>query len=126
MPELSENEFLSQLNAIVEKNISNEAFGVSELADAMNMSRSNLLRKVKKETSLSVTQLISKVRLTRAMELMKSEFETTTWRAFWECVAEGRPPDEVAAELGVSVNAVYVAKSRVLARLRQELDGLVD
>jgi TolB-like protein/AraC-like DNA-binding protein len=64
--------FLPELNAIVEQNISNEQFGVSELADAMNMSRSNLLRKVKKETSLSVSQLISQVRLNRAMELLKT------------------------------------------------------
>lgn len=71
MPEPLSTDFLNELNAIVEKNISNEQFGVSELAEQMNMSRSNLLRKVKKETNLSVTQLISKVRLTRAMELLK-------------------------------------------------------
>ena len=58
-----ENEFLGQINAIVEQNISNEQFGVSELADQMNMSRSNLLRKVKKQTKMSVSQLISRVRL---------------------------------------------------------------
>jgi TolB-like protein/AraC-like DNA-binding protein len=65
------NDFLSQLTAIVEKNISNEQFGVSELADEMNMSRSNLLRKVKKDTNLSVSQLIRNVRLTRSMELLQ-------------------------------------------------------
>ena len=47
-PTTIENDFLSQLTVIVDKNISNEQFGVSELADEMNMSRSNLLRKVKK------------------------------------------------------------------------------
>jgi hypothetical protein len=41
---LAENDFLSQLSAIVERNIADEKFGVSELADEMNMSRSNLLR----------------------------------------------------------------------------------
>jgi TolB-like protein/AraC-like DNA-binding protein len=69
---IAKNEFLTQLNAIVEQNIANEQFGVSELADAMNMSRSNLLRKVKKETNLSVSQLISQVRLNHAMELLKT------------------------------------------------------
>jgi TolB-like protein/AraC-like DNA-binding protein len=69
---LAKNEFLIELNLIVEQNIGNEQFGVSELADAMNMSRSNLLRKVKKETNLSVSQLISQVRLNRAMELLKT------------------------------------------------------
>ncbi|MFM9837541.1 MAG: helix-turn-helix domain-containing protein [Cyclobacteriaceae bacterium] len=69
---IAKNEFLTELNAIVEQNMANEQFGVSELADAMNMSRSNLLRKVKKETNLSVSQHISQVRLTRAMELLKT------------------------------------------------------
>ena len=64
--------FLGQITAIVEKNISNEQFGVSELAHAMHMSRSNLLRKVKKETQLSVSQLIRQVRLQRSMELLVS------------------------------------------------------
>jgi TolB-like protein/AraC-like DNA-binding protein/TPR repeat protein len=68
----AKNDFLTKLNVIVEQNIANEQFGVSELADTMNMSRSNLLRKVKKETNLSVTQLISQVRLNRAMELLKA------------------------------------------------------
>jgi TolB-like protein/AraC-like DNA-binding protein len=69
---IAKNEFLTELNIIVEQNIANEQFGVSELADAMNMSRSNLLRKVKKETNLSVSQFISQTRLNRAMELLKT------------------------------------------------------
>ena len=69
---LSETDFTTRLTAAIEKNMANEQFGVSELADEMNMSRSNLLRKVKKEYNLSVSQLISQVRLTRAMELLKS------------------------------------------------------
>lgn len=64
-------DFLNQITTLVEKNMSNEQFGVSELAEEMNMSRSNLLRKVKKETQLSVSQLISQVRLKKAMELLK-------------------------------------------------------
>jgi len=68
----AENEFLGLLNGAIEKNISNNQFGVEELADAMNMSRSNLLRKVKKLTGLSVNQLISQARLTKSMELLKT------------------------------------------------------
>lgn len=68
----AENEFLGLLNATIEKNISNSQFGVEELAAAMNMSRSNLLRKVKKINGLSVNQVISQARLTRAMELIKT------------------------------------------------------
>lgn len=66
-----ENDFLNKLTKIVEENISNEQFGVSELANRIAMSRSNLLRKVKSSTSLSVSQFISQVRLQRAMELLK-------------------------------------------------------
>ena len=64
--------------------------------------------------------------LRRALELMQADFQPATWKACWEYVVAGRPAAEVAAELGISVGAVYVAKSRVLSRLRQELDGLMD
>jgi len=62
----------------------------------------------------------------RALELMKADFEDTTWKACWECVAVGRPVAEVAAELSISRNAVSVAKCRVLRHLRRELRGLTD
>jgi RNA polymerase sigma-70 factor (ECF subfamily) len=62
----------------------------------------------------------------RALRLLQGEFQPATWRAFWECAALGRPAAEVAAEVGMTVNAVYVAKCRVLRRLRRELDGLLD
>jgi RNA polymerase sigma-70 factor (ECF subfamily) len=64
--------------------------------------------------------------LRKAMELMQNEFEATTWKACWEIVACDRSAAEVAAELGLSVGAVRAAKFRVLARLRQELEGLLD
>jgi len=57
----------------------------------------------------------------RALELMQAEFEPTTWKAFWAFVVEGKTGSQVAAELGISEGAVYVAKCRVLRRLRQEL-----
>lgn len=62
----------------------------------------------------------------RALRLMQAEFAPTTWRACWETVVQGRETGEVAAELGISENAVYVAKCRVIRRLRQELIGLVE
>jgi RNA polymerase sigma-70 factor (ECF subfamily) len=60
----------------------------------------------------------------RALELMRAEFQPTTWKACWEHVVSNRPAAEVAVELGMSVAAVYVAKGRVLRRLRQELAGV--
>ena len=62
----------------------------------------------------------------RALELMQTEFETKTWRACWESVVAGRSTTEISQELGISPNSVYLAKSRVLRRLREELDGLLD
>jgi RNA polymerase sigma-70 factor (ECF subfamily) len=53
-------------------------------------------------------------------------FEQSTWQAFWLYVVEDRPPDDVAAELEMTVEAVYQAKSRVLRRLRRELDGMME
>jgi RNA polymerase sigma-70 factor (ECF subfamily) len=62
----------------------------------------------------------------RALAIMQAQFQPTTWKACWEYAVVGRPADEVAAELGISEGAVYVAKHRVLRRLREELDGLLD
>ena len=67
----TENDFLRKITEIIEDNISNEQFGVSELADGIGMSRSNLLRKVKSSTNLSVSQFINQVRLKKAMEMLK-------------------------------------------------------
>jgi RNA polymerase sigma-70 factor (ECF subfamily) len=63
--------------------------------------------------------------LRNALRLLQGEFEPTTWQAFHETTLRDRPVGAVAAELGVTANAVYVARSRVLKRLRQELAGLL-
>jgi RNA polymerase sigma-70 factor (ECF subfamily) len=62
----------------------------------------------------------------RALELLQTEFQPVTWKACWEFVVCDRPAAEVAAELGITPNAVYLAKSRVLRRLREELHGLLE
>jgi RNA polymerase sigma-70 factor (ECF subfamily) len=62
----------------------------------------------------------------RALELIQRDFKPATWKACWEQVVQGRPAVEVAQELGLSLNAVYVARSRVLRRLREYLDELID
>jgi len=62
----------------------------------------------------------------RALKLVQEEFEERTWKAFWGVAVDDRAPADVADELGLSVNAVYIAKSRVLRRLRQELGDLLD
>jgi RNA polymerase sigma-70 factor (ECF subfamily) len=60
------------------------------------------------------------------LDLVEQEFEPTTLRAFRRLALEGASGAQVAGELGLSVAAVYVAKSRVLQRIRQEAEGLID
>jgi len=57
----------------------------------------------------------------RALDQIRPEFESQTWDSFWRVVVDGDSPGEVAAVLGVTVNAVYKAKARVFRRLREEL-----
>jgi len=102
-----ENVFIGKVTAIIEENISNEQFGVSELASKIGMSRSNLLRKIKKVSNLSVSQFISQVRLKNAMDMLQEQdltvsevsyrigFSSTSY--FIKCFREhyGYPPGEV-------------------------------
>jgi RNA polymerase sigma-70 factor (ECF subfamily) len=60
------------------------------------------------------------------LDLVEQEFEPTTLQAFRRLALDGAPGAEVAQELGLSVAAVYVAKSRVLQRIRQQAEGLID
>lgn len=76
------NSFLSEAKSIVLENISNEQFGVSELADLLNMSRSSLLRKIKKQTNLSASQFIREIRLQKAAELLINTELTASEIAF--------------------------------------------
>lgn len=101
------NDFLIQLRNLIRENISDEMFGVSELANEIGMSRSNLLRKIKKLTNLSASQFIRQVRLQEAMEMLKKTsltvsevsykvgFGSTSY--FIKCFREeyGYPPGEV-------------------------------
>jgi len=64
--------------------------------------------------------------VSRAMQLLRSEFQPATWEACWQYLVEGRRAEDVAAEAGISPWTVYSAKSRLLRRLREELDGMLD
>jgi len=55
---------------------------------------------------------------------VRGQFRGTTWKAFWLSSVEGREIKEVAETLGITVGAVYIARSRVMARLRQSVEGL--
>lgn len=62
----------------------------------------------------------------RALALVRPEFGEQTWAAFAGVMLHERPAVEVAAQLGISANAVFLARHRVLARLRREIDGFLD
>ncbi|MDN3204181.1 helix-turn-helix domain-containing protein [Algoriphagus sediminis] len=104
------SDFLSQATAIVVERASDEQFGVSELAEAMNMSRSNLLRKVQAATNLSASVFIRQIRLEIAMDLLKEGNMTVSEVSyqvgfgsasyFIKCFREqyGFPPGEVGKQ----------------------------
>jgi RNA polymerase sigma-70 factor (ECF subfamily) len=62
----------------------------------------------------------------RMLGRLEPDFRTSTWRAFHRVVLEGATPEMVAAELGLTVNAVLIAKSRVLQRLREQIQDLIE
>ncbi len=125
------SDFIVKAEAIILENISNEQFGVSELAEVMNMSRSNLLRKIKKNTQLSASQFIRQVRLIKGMEMLKQNtltvseisyqvgFGSTSY--FIKCFREyyGHPPGEVGKEILVDENVAV--KVNILNKYRWHL-----
>jgi RNA polymerase sigma-70 factor (ECF subfamily) len=61
-----------------------------------------------------------------AADRVRPEFRDATWQAFWLTAVEGNEVDSVAAKLAISAGAVYIARSRVTARIRdviQTVDG---
>jgi len=62
----------------------------------------------------------------RALGLIQTHFEERTWRAFWQTTIDGRSSADVAADLGMSAGAVRQAKSKVLARLREEFGEVLE
>lgn len=61
--------------------------------------------------------------LDRAMKLIRVDFAEPSWQMFWQSAIEGRSGIEVGKRFGVSANAVYLVRRRILARLRAELAG---
>lgn len=64
--------------------------------------------------------------LRRALEMIRPDFGAHTWQAFWLATVEGQSAREIGEQLGMSLDAVYQAKARILRRLREELDGVLD
>jgi len=103
------------------KNHRPDAKGGSEflgMLDQLEDPNSEISRRWDREHDLHVTR--------KLLERLESAFAPQTWKAFQRVALDGSPADEVAEELGMTVNAVFIAKSRVLSRLRQEAAGLVE
>lgn len=64
--------------------------------------------------------------LTRALDLIRNEFQERTWTAFWRLTVDRQSAADVAAALGMKINAVRQAKFRILQRLRAEFGDLID
>jgi RNA polymerase sigma-70 factor (ECF subfamily) len=62
----------------------------------------------------------------RALEVIRRDSNDATWAAFRGLMVEGRSAADVAAGLGISVNAVWLVRHRVVRRLREEFDGLLE
>ena len=79
-----------------------------------------------RETDLFCEVEYRSILVNRALLLLRTEFRETHWQAAWMQLIEGKKAKQVAEQLNVPINVVYLAKSRLLARLRQELEGLLD
>src|SRR6056297_2741776 len=102
-----QEDFINHITEIISDNIADEQFGVSELAAKLHMSRSTLLRRIKKQSGVSASQFIRQIRLEMAFDLLKNEsytvsevsykvgFGSTSY--FIKCFREqyGYPPGEV-------------------------------
>ncbi|OWK36409.1 RNA polymerase sigma factor [Fimbriiglobus ruber] len=62
----------------------------------------------------------------RGLELIRPDFSEKTWKAFTGLMLDGRTAAEVATQLGMTENAVYMARHKVLTRLREEIGGLIE
>ncbi len=74
-----------------------------------------------REPTTNVRSFEFSVSALKAINFVKVEFSETSWLAFWKVTVEGMAPGDVAKELNISRNAVYLARSRIMSRLREEL-----
>ncbi len=61
-----------------------------------------------------------------AAEQIREEFRESTWNAFWRTCIDGRPVAEVAEELGTTAGNIYVARSRIMSRLKTQVKHILE
>lgn len=91
---------------------------VQQMLDELADSASALSQLWDREHDRHVTQYL--------LQLIKPEFSDANWEAFERVAIRGESAKTVAADLDVTLNAIYIARSRILARLREECSGIVD
>ena len=74
------------------------------------------------ETQFYESQFQKRIFFWAASEV-KPAFSNSTWQAFWQTSVDQLPMEQVAKELGISTGAVYIARSRVIARLRRVIEA---
>jgi RNA polymerase sigma-70 factor (ECF subfamily) len=94
--------------------------GGSDAYDQLNQIPEQMMETEARDDELTERTILVR----RLLEQLRSEFEPQTWEAFRRAALDGRPAADIASELGMSANAVYIARSRVLRRLREELEAL--
>ena len=127
--------FLRKLSIVLEDNLDNENFGVSELAEEIGMSRSNLLRKVKSSTGVSASQYIRQFRLEKGMEILSKTDSTVSEVAFQvgfsstsyfiKCFREhyGYPPGETGKRDEEEDIAASFGSHRLVAIMFTDIEG---
>jgi RNA polymerase sigma-70 factor (ECF subfamily) len=99
-----------------------EVTGVAELEEHAARPHGHELSDSDEASDMKESRMI----VLRALELLRRDFQERTWQAFMRVTMEGARPKDVAKELGMSVKAVYMARWRVLVRLREEFAGLIE
>jgi RNA polymerase sigma-70 factor (ECF subfamily) len=103
---------VNQTRAYFKRRRRHPVTGTEGLLAQLEDSNSELSRQWDQEHNRHLSQ--------RLLQMVKPDFTEATWQAFTRFALEGRPAASVAAELEMSENAVLLAKSRVLKRLREE------
>ena len=91
-------------------------------AEGGSNAQQRLLELSEEPSSDSSAQVHRERRLGQVLDAVRCEFEPQTWQAFWRTTVDQEPAMDVAASLGMTANAVYLAKSRVLRRLREAME----
>ena len=81
--QLSRDEkFLQSIDRFIESNLSNDQFGVEQLADLLNISRTQLFRRLQKLTGKNISQYLREYRLKKALELLKKDVASASEIAY--------------------------------------------